>query len=220
MKMAAPQISLLAPLLDKKRLLPVTESRIKTPKGVMCEHILINFVCFTTGASIWREGSVKLQPTPIHHTALHEMARCIYLYIACRDKNVHFFLMYRPTLAMKNGSPSDKCEGCQRLSEIKMSTSSCFRLSQDGSLKFRCEQSIAERGPAEWREAADPCWIMCRLHLELSYHSSLILHRNISATFKMLIIVRRISQCFIIINTDDILTKARVFGEYFACLLL
>lgn len=105
MKTAVPQISLLAPLLDKKKLSPVTDSWIKTPKGVMCEHILINFVCFTTGASIWREGSVKLQPTPIHHTALHRMARCIYLYVSCRDKNVHFFPpMYRPTLAMKNGS--------------------------------------------------------------------------------------------------------------------
>lgn len=69
---------------------------------------------------------MRLQPTPIHHTALHKMARCIYLYISCRDKNVHFFFMYRPTLAMKNGSPSDKCEGCQRLSEIKMSVSSCI----------------------------------------------------------------------------------------------
>lgn len=125
MKSTAPQISLLAPLLNKKKLSPVTDSWIKTPKGVMCEHILINFVCFTTGASIWRAGSVKLQPTPIHHTALHKMARCIYLYIACRDENVLFFSpMYRPTLAMKNGPLSDKCEGCQRLSEIKMSASS------------------------------------------------------------------------------------------------
>lgn len=57
---------------------------------------------------------------------------------------------------------------------------------------------------------------MCCLHLELSYHSSLMLHRNVSTTFKMLIIVSRISQCFIIINTDNILTKAKVFGEYFS----
>lgn len=91
MKTAAPQISLLAALLDKKKLSPVTDLSIKTPKGVMCEHILINFVCFTTGASIWREGSVKLQPTPIYHTALHKMDRCIYLYISCHDKKFFFF---------------------------------------------------------------------------------------------------------------------------------